>query len=209
MAAKKYGKSVTLGYKGLTRADVGDPSALTARVNSTAVALGDYRRPATPNGWAYKCVKAGTTAGSEPTMPTSVDETVADGTAIWQAYSKGVVAVLVTSSYTPDQDTHDFLDDVVANEATGTGYARKYCSTANGLTTITYTAGTNKTNMDFADLVWTTITSSFRHIVFACDLGTDAKSPLLSWDDLGAQSPSGVNFTYEVNAAGILEHTTS
>lgn len=32
---------------------------------------------------------------------------------------------LVNSSYTPDVDTHDFLDDVTANELSGTGYARK------------------------------------------------------------------------------------
>jgi hypothetical protein len=45
---------------------------------------------------------------------------------------------LVTSSYTPNADTHDFWDDVVANETSGTGY------TANGATlgskTLTYTA---------------------------------------------------------------------
>lgn len=45
---------------------------------------------------------------------------------------------LVTSSYTPNLATHDFWDDVVANEASGTGY------TANGATlaskTITITA---------------------------------------------------------------------
>jgi hypothetical protein len=45
---------------------------------------------------------------------------------------------LVTSSYTPNLATHDFWDDVVANEVSGTGY------TANGATlgskTITITA---------------------------------------------------------------------
>ncbi len=32
---------------------------------------------------------------------------------------------LVNASYTPDVDNHDFLDDVVANELSGTGYVRK------------------------------------------------------------------------------------
>jgi len=45
---------------------------------------------------------------------------------------------LVTSAYTPNADTDDFWNDVVANEASGTGY------TANGQTltskTLTYTA---------------------------------------------------------------------
>src|SRR4051812_40307058 len=29
---------------------------------------------------------------------------------------------IVTASYTPNQNTHDFWDDVSANEVTGTGY---------------------------------------------------------------------------------------
>lgn len=52
--------------------------------------------------------------------------------------SDDIRIALVTSSYTPNADTHDFWDDVVANEASGTGY------TANGAAlaskTITYTA---------------------------------------------------------------------
>lgn len=39
-----------------------------------------------------------------------------------------IKAALVSSSYTPNRDTHDYWDDVVANEVTGTNWA------ANGVT---------------------------------------------------------------------------
>lgn len=53
--------------------------------------------------------------------------------------SDNIYAALLTSSYTPNYDTHDYFDDVVANEvANGNGY------TTNGVLltscTITYTA---------------------------------------------------------------------
>jgi hypothetical protein len=37
--------------------------------------------------------------------------------------SDTIKIALVTSSYTPNKDTHDFWDDIVANEASGTGYS--------------------------------------------------------------------------------------
>lgn len=211
MAAYKYGKSNLSAGLGRLRMDVGDPSGLTARANSTAYSVGDYRKDAaSSNGWVYKCIKAGTSGGSAPTFPTNVDETVADGGAIWQAYSKGVKAVLCTTTYSPNQDTHQFASDLT-NEATGTNYARKLVSTTGqgGKTTLAYDTSTNKTKLAFDNIVWSTLTSTFRYIVFIVDLGTDALSPLISYDDMGTQSPAGVDFTYTVNAAGVIETTTS
>ena len=42
--------------------------------------------PSTPNGFMYKCVQAGTSAGSEPTFGTTVDEDTNDNTVIWRCY---------------------------------------------------------------------------------------------------------------------------
>jgi hypothetical protein len=36
--------------------------------------------------------------------------------------SDTIKVALLSSSYTPNQDTHDYFDDVSANEVTGTGY---------------------------------------------------------------------------------------
>jgi hypothetical protein len=46
-----------------------------------------------------------------------------------------IKAALVSSSYTPNRDTHDYWDDVVANEVTGTNWA------ANGVTLTTVVIG--------------------------------------------------------------------
>ena len=43
--------------------------------------------------------------------------------------------MLLSSSYTPDRDAHDYVDDVVANEVTGTGWS------AGGVTLTTVTIG--------------------------------------------------------------------
>ena len=56
---------------------------------STAYIVGDYVRPAslsTFTGLTYKCTTAGTSHGStEPTWPTTVDDTVDDNGVIWEA----------------------------------------------------------------------------------------------------------------------------
>jgi hypothetical protein len=50
---------------------------------TTAKSLGDYVIPTAPNGYKYRCTTAGTTAGTQPTWPTTVGATVTDGSAIW------------------------------------------------------------------------------------------------------------------------------
>lgn len=58
------------------------------RANTTAYSLGDRIVPATPNGLYYKCTTAGTSGGSIPTYPTTVGDTVTDGTAVWTCMGK-------------------------------------------------------------------------------------------------------------------------
>lgn len=50
---------------------------------SNAQVVGDFTRPTLLNTFYYECTTAGTTGGSEPTWPTTVGLTVADGTAVW------------------------------------------------------------------------------------------------------------------------------
>lgn len=50
---------------------------------ATSVAAGVYIRPTTANGKLYECTTAGTTGSTEPTWPTTIGNTVADGTAVW------------------------------------------------------------------------------------------------------------------------------
>lgn len=63
------------------------------RANSTAYTVGDVVRPATGNGYLYRCVVAGTSAGSAPTYTTTVGDDFADGTVTWVCEGTGVLVV--------------------------------------------------------------------------------------------------------------------
>lgn len=56
---------------------------------TTAYSLNDRVEPTTPNGYVYECTTAGTSAGSEPTWPTTGigSSTVSDGTVVWTLLS--------------------------------------------------------------------------------------------------------------------------
>jgi hypothetical protein len=70
--------------------------------------------------------------------------------------------LLTTSTYTPNQDTHDFRDDVT-NEVTGTGY------TAGGATlagvSVTYDATSNEVRISWTDPTWASSTITARTAV--------------------------------------------
>lgn len=64
----------------------------TARANSTVYAVGDIVRPATPNGFLYQCVVAGTSHSAPPTFGTVPMRETAEGggTVIWVNVGKGI-----------------------------------------------------------------------------------------------------------------------
>ncbi len=118
-----------------------------------------------------------------------------------------IKAMLVTSAWTPNQDTHRYKSSVT-NEAVGTGY------TAGGKTltgkTIAYNTGSNVTTLDCDDLVWTTTTVQARYLVFYVSTGSDSTSPLISYVDFGADVTStGGSFTAAVPAAGFAQFTAT
>lgn len=53
-------------------------------VKSTAYCLGDYVWPTTFNRYRYQCTTAGTSGATEPTWPTTIGDTVTDGTVVWK-----------------------------------------------------------------------------------------------------------------------------
>jgi hypothetical protein len=57
---------------------------------------------------------------------------------------------ICTNTYTPNQDTHDFFDDVT-NEVSGTNYPN---STNNSLQSPVVSRSTNTITFDAADVVW-------------------------------------------------------
>ena len=87
--------------------------------------------------------------------------------------------MLVTSSYTPNKDTHDRRDDVT-NEVTGTGY------TAGGVTsvcTVTKYTANDIVTISFASVSWASATITARGAVIYKSTGTASADPLVAYID--------------------------
>lgn len=113
-----------------------------------------------------------------------------------------IKVALLTSSYTPNQDTHQFFSDLT-NEVTGTGY------TAGGATlgtkSKTYTGGTNTSAFFAANATWATSTITARYAAVYKSTGTGSTSALIGYIDFGVDvSSSGATFTITWDAAGIF-----
>lgn len=113
-----------------------------------------------------------------------------------------------TNTYAPNQDTHDFFDDVT-NEVTGTNY------TAGGATlgTPTVTRSTGTVTFDGADIVWTQSGAGFstaRKFVIYKSTGSGPTSRLFSvvTADADVGNVTG-DLTIAWNASGIATWSTT
>lgn len=114
-----------------------------------------------------------------------------------------IKVALLTSSYTPDYDAHNFYDDLTNELATSGNY------TAGGATLAGVTTGID-TGSDFGyadatDLTWTALTPSapFRYAARYKDTGTPGTSPLIDLIDFGGNiDPGGLDFTLQWAAPG-------
>lgn len=115
-----------------------------------------------------------------------------------------IKVMLVSSSYTPNQDTHDYLDDVVANEVTGTGYTAGGVSLASK--TNTYDGANNVVVLDAADVTWANSTITARYAVLYNNTGaSNAAKALIGYVDLVSDQASNAgNFILEWDASGII-----
>lgn len=120
-----------------------------------------------------------------------------------------IKVALLTSAYTPNQDTHDYFDDVVANEVTGTGY------TAGGVTlgnkTVNYNPATNEFIFDADDAIWAASTITARYaVIYDATPGTNATKPLIGYVDFTSdQSSTNGNFTITWDATGVFKFTVA
>lgn len=116
--------------------------------------------------------------------------------------SDTIKVALCTSSYTPDQDAHDYFNDIT-NEVTGTGYSAGGATL--GSPTISYTGASNTFAFDGADVAWTTSTITARYaIVYDSTPGSSSTNPLICYVDFGTDvSTTAGTFAITWDAAGI------
>jgi hypothetical protein len=132
-------------------------------------------------------------------------------TALWNKeidYDSDTIAVtLHTSTYTPDQDAHDYFNDATNELGTASGYTAGGKNLASK--TVTYTGGTNKHVLDAADLQWTSFSATFRTAVIHDHTpATDATRPLIGYQNSDADiTGGGGNLDLVWNASGIVEIT--
>jgi hypothetical protein len=123
--------------------------------------------------------------------------------------SDTIKVMLLTSAYTPNQDSHDYLDDVVGNEVTGTGY------TAGGkaLTSKTnvYDAATNTVKFDADDVTWASSTITARYAVVYDDSGaTNGQKALIAYFDFTTdRASSNGEFVVRWGADGVFSATAA
>lgn len=128
--------------------------------------------------------------------------------AVVQAFDKEIdyladtiKAALTTSSYTPNQDTHDYFDDATNELSTANGY------TAGGATVGTKT-NTNTLNVvawDHADPAWTSSGAGFtarKMVTYDSTPGTAGTNPLMWWMDFGQDETASGGGTFTVNMSG-------
>ena len=102
-------------------------------------------------------------------------------------------AMLVTSSYTPNKDTHDFRDDVT-NEVSGTGYTAGGVASA---VTVTKDTGNDKVTIQLGAVSWASSTITARGCVYYKSRGgASSADELICYADFGSDvSSSGGTFS--------------
>lgn len=111
--------------------------------------------------------------------------------------------MLVTSSYTPDQDAHTKRSDVT-NEVTGTGYSAGGAALASKVVSVDNTD--NEGVFDAADLTWSSSTITARGaVLYKARGGASSADELICFFDFTTdKSSSAGNFTLQWDSEGIL-----
>ena len=117
--------------------------------------------------------------------------------------SDTIKVALVTSSYTPDQDTHEDYADITNEVPNGSGYV----TGGDEITTKTVTKDNTDNEGVFAgdDCQWTAATFTCRGGIIYKDTGTPATSWFIAYIDFGSDmSPVASTFDIQWDAEGII-----
>jgi hypothetical protein len=117
--------------------------------------------------------------------------------------SDTIKVLLVTASYTPDQDTHVNLSDVTNEVASGGGY------TTGGITltgkAVSVDLVNNRAKFIADAATWSAATLTARGAILYKDTGVAGTSTLITYKDFGSdKTASGGNFTIDWDTTGII-----
>lgn len=120
-----------------------------------------------------------------------------------------IKVALCTSSFTPNQDTQDFYDDISSEVANGNGYTTGGATL--GTKSVNYDASTNTVSLRAGASSWSSATFTARYAVIYKDTGTGSTSPLIGYVDFGGdETVSSGTFTITWDATdGVLKVTAS
>ena len=118
--------------------------------------------------------------------------------------STSVYVMLVTDSYTPAFDTHDFVADVTNEVGTGSGYTAGGKALAATPALVVGSPAAGQMNYDSADPAWatSTITSAMAGVGYYTTGSTATDQLLWLSDFVTAASTTNGTFTIQVHADG-------
>jgi hypothetical protein len=120
--------------------------------------------------------------------------------------SDDIAATLHTVTYVPNQDTHDFFNDLTNQLSTANGYTNEDgTGTGKLLAGKGHTHANNVSSLDADNPVWTSSGAGFTaRIVVLSDVTTNVTTtdPLLLWVDNGADATASGGGTFTVDWSG-------
>lgn len=133
---------------------------------------------------------------------------IANKTVDWD--SDNISVALTTGTYAPNQDTHDFFNDVTNQLSTANGYtAEDGAGAGYTLTTVAMSTTNNVLSFTADNPVWTSSGAGFTArlmVVTDVTAGASASDPLLSFTDFGQNETAsgGGTFTYDWSGSGVV-----
>lgn len=133
-----------------------------------------------------------------------------NGAMSWKTTSGSTFKLaLLTTSYTPNQDTDEFWDDISANEVAESG---TYSAGGATLTTADPTVDTasNETRFDASDVSFTSFTGTAGYMVIYQSTGTAGTSRLICYQAFDpAKAATNGTFAITFAAAGVFKVTAA
>ena len=130
-------------------------------------------------------------------------EKLLDGTIAFETDTINVLLVNTSHTFTK---THEFVSDIVANEASGTGYARKTLANA----AIALDAANDRVEFDADNPSYTALDAgTIAAAIIFKQVTNDADSPLIAQIDFADLVTNGSDVELQINSEGLFYVTNN